>query len=103
MKYIITENRLIEFVDKYIQDSVGTLRKFPIDSINARDDDFELVDDGGNSMFIYLDYHLGIDNYLFNTMRNLFDLNVRQTEELLESWFKKHYPGNMVITAYSNY
>jgi hypothetical protein len=45
MKYIITENRLVGLVDKYIEDSVGKLRKFPLEHINAREDDFELVDD----------------------------------------------------------
>ena len=45
MKYIITENRLIDFVDKYFEKNVGKLRKFPLTHINAREDDFELVTD----------------------------------------------------------
>ena len=51
MKYIITENRLVGLVDKYIEDSVGKLRKFPLEHINAREDDFELVDDSDETIF----------------------------------------------------
>ena len=100
MKYIITENRLVDFVDKYITDSVGRLRKFPITHINAREDDFDLVDDNGWKVFVYLDHHLEVDNELFDKTKALFNLDTRETEKLLEKWFEKNYPGNMVITAY---
>ena len=53
MKYIITENRLVDFVDKYLEDSVGRLRVFPLTHINARDGDFELVKDNGETIFTY--------------------------------------------------
>lgn len=100
MKYVITESKLINFVDKYIADSVGRLRKFPIIDINAREDDFELVQDNGWKAFVYSDYHLEVDNELFDRMMALFNLDTRETEKLLEKWFEKNYPGNMVITAY---
>jgi hypothetical protein len=100
MKYIITENRLVDFVDKYLEDSVGTLRKFPITHINARDDDFELTTDNGDTIFTYLDYHLGVEEHLFYKMMALFNLDKRDLEKLLEKWFDKNYPGNMIITAY---
>ena len=51
MKYIITENRLVDFVDKYLEDSVGRLRVFPLTHINAREGDFELVKDNGETIF----------------------------------------------------
>jgi hypothetical protein len=100
MKYIITENRLVDFVEKYLEDSVGRLRKFPIIHINAREDDFELVTDRGETIFTYDDYHLGVEKELFYKMISLFNLEKRDLEKLLEKWFEKHYPGNMVITAY---
>jgi hypothetical protein len=100
MKYVITESKLINFVDKYIADSVGRLRKFPVVHINAREDDFKLVQDNGRKVFVYSDYHLEVDNELFDRMMALFNLDTRETEKLLEKWFEKNYPGNMVITAY---
>jgi hypothetical protein len=100
MKYLITENRLVDFVEKYLEDSIGRLRKFPIVHINAREDDFELVTDRGETIFTYLDYHLGVEEHLFYKMMALFNLEKRELEKLLEKWFEKKYPDNMVITAY---
>ena len=100
MKYIITENRLVDFVDKYLEDSVGRLRVFPLTHINAREGDFELVKDNGETIFTYGDYHLGVEEHLFYKMMALFNLEQRELEKLLEKWFDKHYPENMVITAY---
>lgn len=91
MKYTITENRLLDFVDKYLEDSVGKLRVFPLTHINAREGDFELVKDNGETIFTYGDYHLGVEEHLFYKMMALFNL---------EKWFDKYYSGNMVITAY---
>jgi len=101
MKYVITENRLVDFVDKYLEDSIGRLRKFPITHINAREDDFELVDDKGETMFYYYDYGLGVEEKLYLKMLSLFNLNHRELEKLLEKWFKNHYDG-MVLTVYPN-
>jgi len=99
MKYVITENRLVDFVGNYLEDSVGRLRKFPLNSINAREDDFELVDDGGNTIFSYYDYGLGVEENLYVKMLSLFNLNHRDLEKLLEQWFAKRYDG-LVLTVY---
>ena len=74
MKYIITENRLVDFVDKYLEDSVGRLRVSPLTHINAREGDFELVKDNGETIFTYGDYHLGVEEHLFYKMMSLFNL-----------------------------
>ena len=84
MKYIITENRLVDFVDKYLEDSVGRLRVFPLTHINAREGDFELVKDNGETIFTYGDYHLGVEEHLFYKMMALFNLEQRELEKLLE-------------------
>jgi hypothetical protein len=99
VKYIITENRLVDLVDKYLEDSIGRLRIFPLTHINAREDDFELVDDGGQTNFTYFDYGLGVEENLYLKMMSLFNLNNRELEKLLEKWFTKHYDG-MVLTVY---
>jgi len=100
MKYIITENRLLDFVDKYLKDTVGELKRVELDHINAREEDFEIVDKDMNTVFTYMDYHLGVEEHLFYKMMNLFGLNKRDTEKLIENWFNKHYPDDLVITAY---
>ena len=100
MKYIITENRLIDFVDKYLNDVVGNLRQIEMDHVNAREGDFELVQDNGWKVFVYSDYHLEVDNELFDRTRDLFNLDTRETEKLFEKWFEQTYPGNLVISAY---
>jgi len=92
MKYLITENRLVDFVDKYLKDTVGEL--------NAREDDFELVDDNSWKVFVYLDYHLEVDDELFDKTKDLFNLSTRETEKLFEKWFEQNYPGNLVISAF---
>ena len=99
MKYIITENRMVDLVDKYLEDSIGRLRVFPLEHMNAREDDFELVDDSGQTNFIYFDYGLGVEENLYIKMLSLFNLNHRELEKLLEKWFTKHYDG-MVLTVY---
>ena len=99
MKYIITENRLVDLVEKYLEDSIGRLRKFPLDHINAREDDFELVDDSGQTIFSYFDYGLGIEETLYLKMLSLFNLDNKELEKLLEKWFSKHYDG-LVLTVY---
>ena len=100
MKYVITENRLVDFVDKYLQNNIGGLRKFPIIHYNAREGDFELVTDKGQTILTYEDYHLGVEKNLFYKLMSLFNLEKRELEKLLEKWFNKHYPDSMVITAY---
>jgi len=99
MKYLITENRLVDIVDKYLEDSIGRLRIFPLTHMNAREDDFELVDDSGQTNFIYFDYGLGVEENLYLKMLSLFNLNHKELEKLLEKWFTKHYDG-MVLTVY---
>ena len=99
MKYLITENRLVDIVDKYLEDSIGRLRKFPLDHINAREDDFELADDSGETIFTYFDYGLGVEENLYTKMMSLFNLSHKELEKLLENWFTKHYDG-MVLTIY---
>lgn len=100
MKYIITENRLVDFVDKYLNDTIGEFNKVELDHINAREGDFEIVDKNLNTIFRYMDYHLGVEEHLFYHMMNLFGLDKRETEKLIENWFKKHYPDDLVITAF---
>jgi len=101
MKYVITENRLVDFVDKYLQNNIGGLKKFPIVHYNAREGDFELVTDRGQTILTYEDYHLAVDKELYNKLLSLFNLENNELEKLLEKWFEKNYPDSMVIGVYS--
>jgi hypothetical protein len=100
MKYVITENRLVDFVDKYLNDVVGELNQVEMDHINAREGDFDIVDKDMNTIFRYMDYHLGVEESLFYQMMKLFGLGKRETEKLLEKWFEVNYPDNPVISAF---
>ena len=100
MKYVITENRLVDFVDKYLQNNIGGLRKFPIIHYNAREGDFELVTDRGQTILTYEDYHLAVDKELYNKLLSLFNLEKNELEKLLAKWFEKNYPDSMVIGVY---
>ena len=60
----------------------------------------EWVSKKNETLFTYFDYHLGVEEQLFYKMMALFNLEKRELEKLLEKWFDKHYPDNMVITAY---
>ncbi len=100
MKYVIVENRLVDFVDKYLQNNIGGLRKFPIVHYNAREGDFELVTDRGQTILTYEDYHLAVDKELYNKLLSLFNLENNELEKLLEKWFEKNYPDSMVIGVY---
>ena len=100
MKYVIAENRLVDFVDKYLQNNIGGLRKFPIVHYNAREGDFELVTDRGQTILTYEDYHLAVDKELYNKLLSLFNLENNELEKLLAKWFEKNYPDSMVIGVY---
>lgn len=100
MKYLIKEDRLINLIDTYLEDTVGRLRVKPYDSINAREGDFTLVDTNDNTIFRYHDYELGLHEELFTKMLALFNLNARELSKILIDWFNSHFPANLVLTIY---
>jgi hypothetical protein len=100
MKYIITENRMVGIIEKYIQDRVGKLRKYPTHHINARDGDYEFANNKGETIFRLMDHDLGVDEPLYLQMLSLFNLNDRELEELIKLWFKTHYPDSLILSVY---
>jgi len=100
MKYVISENRLIDFIDKYFQNNVGRLRVFPMTHINSREGDFELVDNFGKTIFTYFDYGLAIDKDLFNKLQSVFSLDNDSLGKILKKWFESRYPDSMVLSVY---
>lgn len=91
---------MIDIVDKYLQDSIGGLRVFPINHVNAREDDFELVNDKGETVFLYLDYGLGVEEKLYVKLLSLFNMSHRELEKILQPWFNRKFPKNLVIQVY---
>jgi hypothetical protein len=100
MKYIINESKLISFLDKVIEDSVGKLEMEPLLDINAREDDFKLVNSSNETIFTYMDYELSVNKNLYYTLGNLFNLKEDELRNLIQKWFEKNYPGHLVINVY---
>lgn len=100
MKYLITENRLVDIVDRYLEDTVGKLRKYPLDHINARDDDFELVDKNKDTVFRYFDYEVGVEENLYIQMLSLFNLKHKELADIIEKWFSMNFPELVVLNVH---
>ena len=100
MKYIINESKLISFLDKVIEDSVGKLEMEPLLDINAREDDFKLVNSNNETIFTYMDYELSVNKNLYYTLGNLFNLKEDELRNLIQKWFEKNYHGHLVIGVY---
>jgi len=100
MDYIIKESRLIKLIDNYITESVGELYKTDSTNVNAREGDFQIIDENGSLVFEYFDYHLVIKQELFVTIMNYLNLNTSQTEGLFRRWFEYRFPDNLIIAAY---
>ena len=100
MDYIIKESRLIKLIDNYITESVGKLYKTDSTNVNAREGDFQIIDENGSLVFEYFDYHLVIKQELFVTIMNYLNLNTSQTEGLFRRWFEYRFPDNLIIAAY---
>ena len=100
MDYIIKESRLIKLIDNYITESVGELYKTDSTNVNAREGDFQIIDENGSLVFEYFDYHLVIKQELFVTIMNSLNLNTSQTEGLFRRWFEYRFPDNLIIAAY---
>jgi hypothetical protein len=100
MDYIISEDRLIRLIDKYMNESFGELKEIPSEHVNAREGDFDLVSNDGRIMFSYLDYNLAIYTNLYYTLMGLFNLSGIQIERIFELWFKKHYPNSLLLSVY---
>ena len=100
MEYIIAENRLIRLIDNYIDDTLGELRKVDYVDVNAREGDFEILDENGGLVARYVDYHFGVKQQLFLDIMNYFNLSNSETEGLFKIWFEKKYPDNLLLGAY---
>ena len=101
MDYIISEDRLVRLVDKYIATSVGELIETKSSHQLGDENDFDIVDENGNVVFQYFGKHLGVSKDLFSNLHGLFShMNVSETENLILRWFEKKYPDEPVQAAY---
>ena len=100
MDYIISEDRLIRLVDKYISTSVGELIKTKSSHQLGEKEDFDLLDGNGNMTFQYFGRHLGVARELFYTIMSMFNLNQSQTEEMFVKWFERRFPEERVVASY---
>jgi hypothetical protein len=100
MDYIITESRLVKIIDNYIGQTVGNLEMKNSTNIRGTKDDFELVDKNGNIIFEFVAGHLGVSQRLFFTIKNLFNLNDSETENMFVRWFEKKFPNEKIKDSY---
>ena len=100
MDYIISEDRLIKLVDKYITLSVGKLIVRESSHQLGEKEDFDIVDGNENMIFQFLDRHLGVSQNLFSTISDLFNMNISDTEDLIRKWFEKKYPDEPIKAVY---
>jgi hypothetical protein len=92
MDYIISEDRLVKLVDKYIATVVGELIVTKSSHQFANKEDFDIVDKDGNMIFQYFARHLGVSQHLFSSISDLFSINQSVTENLFQRWFEQKYP-----------
>jgi hypothetical protein len=101
MDYIISEDRLVKLVDKYITSVVGELIETKSSHHLGDEKDFDIVDENGNMVFQYFGKHLGVSKDLFSNIHGLFShINVSETEKLIQLWFEKKYPDEPVQAVY---
>ena len=100
MDYIISENRLVRLVDKYITSLVGELIATKSSHHLGDEKDFDIVDENGNMVFQYFGKHLGVSKNLFVTISELFGRSFSETEKLIQLWFEKKYPDEPIYDVY---
>ena len=100
MEYIISEDRLVRLVDKYITSVVGELIETKSSHQLGDENDFDIVDENGNMVFQYFGKHLGVSKQLFLTISELFGRSFPETEDLIQRWFEKKYPDEPVQAVY---
>ncbi len=102
MKYTITEDRLINFLNKFIEDSYGELYIVPSIDSNSREGDFTLDDSDGQTVFVYHDYSLMVNQGFYKTLMGLLNFNDVELEKILKKWFMYNFPESTVIAAHSS-
>ena len=100
MDYIISEDRLVKLVDKYITSLMGELIERESSHHLGEKEDFDLVDGNENMIFQYFGRHLGVSKQLFLTISELFGRSFSETEKLIQRWFEKKYPDEPIESVY---
>ena len=100
MDYIISEDRLVGLVDKYIISTIGELIQKESSHHLGDETDFDIVDENGNMIFQYFGKHLGVSKNLFVTISEMFGRSFSETEKLIQLWFEKKYPDEPVQAVY---
>ena len=100
MDYIISEQRLVKIIDKYITDTVGELQVVDSTNVNAREGDFEMIDENEDLVFEFVDHNLGIKQELFLTIKDYLNLNQAETGILFKKWFEYKFPDELILHAY---
>jgi hypothetical protein len=103
MKYTITEDRLVNFLNKFIEDTYGELYIVLTKDSNSREGDFSLDDSNGHTVFVYHDYSLMVNQGLFKTLRGLLNVSDPELEKIFKKWFEFTFPDVTILNAHASY
>ena len=100
MKYIITENRLNEFMKQYLDSWLSSKMVYGHDSFIIIDS--KLNDDSGDSTVMEYDHEDGrlwVLGYVKNHLMDLFNKSRNEVDEFLKNWFENEFNVNVSYVA----
>lgn len=103
MKYTITEDRLVNFLNKFIEDTYGELYIVLSRDSNSREGDFILETSDGYTAFVYHDYSLMVNQGLFKTLKGLLNVSDSELEKIFKKWFEFNFPDVTILNAHASY
>jgi hypothetical protein len=100
MKYIITEDRLLRIFDNYMDNEFADIT---ITTPKGGDEGYVQfkTSNGGIVMDGYIGDHLLVSPRMWNTIKELFNLNYANISDLIEKWTESRYgltwEGNVLM------
>ena len=93
MKYLITENRLIDIIHKFLNERYGNLN--PIRPEGTREGYYQFLDSDNNLVMDgILNREFLADYRIAEVMKDMFDLDNETLEQLFLKWVEKRYGMN---------
>jgi len=99
MKYIITESRLNEFMNDYMNSWVSTKNVWNYDNFILID---SKLDDGEDETVLEYDHEDGrlwVMGYIKKYIINLFNKTRNEVDEFLKHWFENEFNVNVSYVA----
>ena len=100
MKYVITENRLNEFMNQYLDSWLSSKVVYGHESFIIVDN--KLDDDSGDSTVMEYDHEDGrlwVMGYVKKHLMDLFNKPRKEVDEFLKHWFENEFNVNVSYVA----